>query len=373
MYSDGKSVTEIARELGRSRQWVHKWIRRSKSKNSNWNKSASKMPHGPHNRTPHAVEADVIRARQELESAPYMESGAYAIWHKLRDEGGAPPSVATINRILNRNGLIDRKTRYRGVCADYPVTPPDTQIMDLIGPRYIHGGSRYYLFTIISNDTRHAGVYPILTKDGNGITDSAVRFWKEYSLPCFLQMDNELSFKGSNRHPRSLGLLLRTAMGLNVVPIFIPVREPWRDGVIERFNQKVERTLLAQEHRDFEELKEHTCEFVSAHNRWHHYSTLDHKTPVEMDSELPWPLNPLAQDYQVTSRPVLNEANLNEIRFIRLVRSDLTVSILNSEIHVRPELMYTYVEARLLVNQNRLLIIQDDKVVQDFDFLMPSV
>ena len=35
MYSDGKSVTEIARELGRSRQWVHKWIKRSKSKDGN--------------------------------------------------------------------------------------------------------------------------------------------------------------------------------------------------------------------------------------------------------------------------------------------------------------------------------------------------
>ena len=117
MYSDGKSVTEIARELGRSRQWVHKWIKRSKSKDGNWNKSASKMPNGPYNRTRYEVEADVIRARRELKSAPYMESGAYAIWHKLRDEGGAPPSVATINRILNSEVHVRPELMYTYVEA----------------------------------------------------------------------------------------------------------------------------------------------------------------------------------------------------------------------------------------------------------------
>ena len=244
-------------------------------------------------------------------------------------------------------------------------------VMDLIGPRYIHGGERFYLLTIISNDTRYAGVYPILSKSGENITQSVIQFWKSYSLPCFLKLDNELSFRGSNRHPRGLGMLLRTALSLNVIPIFIPVSEPWRNGVIERFNQKVEDTLLTQEHNSFEELLTHAQEFVQTHNQEHHYSTLRHMTPAELNQQQPGLIKPLSADYQVNERPHLDSGHLNEIHFIRLVRSNLTINVLNTVIPVKKELMYTYVEAVLLVNEHRLLLKRDNKVVQTVEFIMP--
>ena len=165
-------------------------------------------------------------------------------------------------------------------------------------------------------------------------------------------MDNELSFKGSNRHPRGLGLLLRSALSQNVTPIFIPVAEPWRNGVIERFNQKVEKTLLTQEHKDFDDLQQHAAEFINTHNSLHHYSTKEHKTPLQLDVELDVPIVRLDPDYQVGERPKLDCLNLNEIHFLRLVRSDYIISVLNTDIEVRPELTYTYVEAILLINEH---------------------
>ena len=63
----------------------------------------------------------------------------------------------------------------------------------------------------------------------------------------------------------------------------------------------------------------------------------------------------------------------NEIHFVRLIRSDLTVNILNTELKVSPSLAHTYVEAVLLVNEHRLLIRQDGKTVQDFWFVMPVI
>ena len=110
-------------------------------------------------------------------------------------------------------------------------------------------------------------------------------------MPCFLRLDNELSFRGSNRHPRGLGLLLRTALSLNVVPIFIPVSEPWRNGVIEWFNQKVEDTLLTQEHNNFEELCSHAQQFVQTHNQEHHYSTMGDRLPRNLTKSKPVLLN----------------------------------------------------------------------------------
>ena len=162
-------------------------------------------------------------------------------------------------------------------------------------------------------------------------------------------------------------------MQLNVIPRFIPVGEPWRNGVIERFNQKVERTLLIQPHRDFDDLLCHAREFMETHNSSHHYSPLGQKTPDQLDYELGIPMVPLNSDYEVDERPRLDSDNLNEIHFIRLVRSDLTINVLNTEIRVVPMLMHTYVMAQLLVNDHLLLIKQDGKTVQTVEFPMPVI
>lgn len=372
MKARGNSVAEISRKFGRSRQWIYKWLDRHSEGSENWNTSRSRSPVHKAKRIAEPLERLVVETRLRLEASPYSESGAYAIWHDMSSHGITPPSVATINRIIGSHGLARRKPRYTKSDIDYPAVPLNTHMMDLIGPRHLRGGPRFFMLTIISNDSRHAGVYPILTKNSLDVTQSVVAFWKSFSVPDFLQMDNELSFKGSNRHPRGLGLLLRTALAFNVTPRFIPVGEPWRNGVIERFNQKVEKTLLSQEHASFDELLLHSREFTQVHNSEHHYSTLGHKTPSQLDQELDLPIVPLRGDYEVAERPKLDCSNRNEIHFIRLVRSDLRINVLNAEIEVPLELMHTYVEAILLVNDHQLQIRQDGRLMQTQEFIMPT-
>jgi putative transposase len=373
LHRQGHSVAEIARQLGKSRQWVYKWIGRSSSGEPDWNRSHSNAPHTVANRTAEHIEKAVVIARMNLENDPYREAGAYPIMHELMRQGIKSPSVATINRILKRKGLISPKQHYVKSGIDYPEEPFNMHIMDLVGPRYLRGGNRFYLLNIISNETRHAGVFPILTKSASDITSSVAAFWKSYSIPDFLQLDNELSFKGSNRHPRGLGLLLRTVLSLNVTPRFIPVGEPWRNGVIERFNQKVEKTLLTQEHRSFNELLCHSETFVKVHNSEHHYSTMSQRTPAEMDLVLDMPIRPLDKGYEVKGRPPIDSDNVNEISFIRLVRSDCLINVLNTEIKVEASLMHTYVEARVCINDHKLRIYQDGVLKQMEEFVMPVI
>lgn len=373
LLGQGCSVSEVSRRLQRSRQWVYKWVGRQKADVPNWYEAQSTAPHLVVNRTKSEIEEIVIGVRKDLQANPHMESGAYPIRHEIIKRGTEPPSIATINRILKKHGLTKTRQLYQKSGIDYPEAPLNMQIMDLVGPRYLRGGSRFYLLNIISNETRHAGVYPILTKGAQDITKSVVSFWKDYSIPDFLQMDNELSFKGSNRHPRGLGLLLRTALSLNVTPRFIPVSEPWRNGVIERFNQKVEKTLLMQTHKDFNELCAHSLEFTQVHNREHHYSTFDHKTPLELDSELCLPLSPLSKEYVVAERPPLDFYNNNEIHFMRLVRSDCLIDVLNTQVMVDKSMMHTYVEAVLCINDHTLAIYQDGVLRQTVEFAMPVI
>ena len=373
LIEQGCRVTEVAKQLKRSRQWVYKWIERSSDQKEDWSKSKSTKPHTVANKLATNVEEAIVNTRLMLQKHPYKESGAYPILHELRKQCIEAPSIATINRILKKHGLTQSKQRYVKSGIDYPEEPFNMQIMDLIGPRYLRGADKFYMLSIINNDTRHAGVYPMLTKNSEDITKAVTSFWKTYSIPDFLQMDNELSFKGSNRHPRGLGLLLRTALSLNVTPRFIPVGEPWRNGVVERFNQKVEKTLLSQKHKDFSNLLEHSKEFMQTHNSEHHYSTMGHRTPNELGTEIDLPIEPLNQNYTVGERPVIDSYNINEISFIRLVRSDCLINVLNTDIQVDPSLMHTYVEAVLCINSHRLLIYQDGIKRQSVEFAMPEI
>ena len=97
MHQHGKSVSEIARELNRSRQWVYKWLGRYSSGQADWSSSISNAPHIRPNKTSSSLVDEVKAARLELKRSPYHESGAYAIFHHLEEKGIEPPSVATIN------------------------------------------------------------------------------------------------------------------------------------------------------------------------------------------------------------------------------------------------------------------------------------
>ena len=83
------------------------------------------------------------------------------------------------------------------------------------------------------------------------------------------------------------------------------------------------------------------------------------------------PIVPMDINYEVVERPELDSSKLNEIRFIRLVRSDLNISILNTDIAIIPKLMHTYVEAILSINEHCLLIKQDGAIKQSVQFIMP--
>jgi len=106
-------------------------------------------------------------------------------------------------------------------------------------------------------------------------------------MPDALQMDNELAFRGSNRYPRSFGTVVRFALAMRVAPVFIPVAEPWRNGIIERFNNTYDKRFYrSRTFTDFDHLKQASGEFSHFHNSHHRYSTLDHKTPNQMRQQM---------------------------------------------------------------------------------------
>ena len=116
---------------------------------------------------------------------------------------------------------------------------------DFVGPRYIKGDGRFYSLNIMDLFSHQVYLESRRTKEDWQVASGLLRSWKAIGLPDYLQLDNELSFRGSNRYPRSFGVVIRLCLHFGVTPVFIPIDEPWRNGEIERFNPDLAFSFLS--------------------------------------------------------------------------------------------------------------------------------
>jgi len=238
--------------------------------------------------------------------------------------------------------------------------------MDLVGPRHLAGGFRFYFLDIIETENHFAGVYPIEDKTSVTIAKRVTHFWTTYGVSDYLQMDNELSFRGSNRYPRSLGIVPRLALSQGVTPIFIPPAEPWRNGIIEKFNSTMHKYFFSvQKFTSLEDVAKKAAEFSRFHNQNHRYTSQGGKTANSITTA--------SQEHKF--KPVNLEDPIPLVKgsviFIRFIRSDRKLIILNSLFTVKQKLIYTYVIAEIVIEQHVLLVKQDDIIHHSFPFVMP--
>ena len=137
------------------------------------------------------------------------------------------PSLRTINRILVRNDLTNRRTgRYEPKGTVYPHLPSgapnQTHQADFVGPCYLKGPIRFYSLNILDMATVRCGLHPSLSKNAQTVLDGFWSTWLRIGVPNRVQIDNAMSFFGSRRHPRGMGPLIRLCL-LGVEPWFIPM------------------------------------------------------------------------------------------------------------------------------------------------------
>jgi len=125
----GKSPTSIYRDLGRSRPWFYKWLHRYQSKEDEWFKDQSKAPYHHPNQTSQDTQKLVTNLRLQLEENPFAQVGVSAIQWEFRKLGVPPPPNWTINRILQREGLVKKNSLYpqRGGIPVLPRPPGHQQ------------------------------------------------------------------------------------------------------------------------------------------------------------------------------------------------------------------------------------------------------
>jgi transposase InsO family protein len=373
-YLAGENVTVICRELKASRKWFYKWYNRYQTGASNWYHDQSKAPkHQPH-QIDNEVEQLVVKVREQLEQTKYAQIGATAIaWH-IRKLGVTPPPVWAINRILKRNDKIrPKKKEHRNKSnVSYtwftdPSYPGNIFQTDIIGPRFLKGDGRFYCLSTIDRFSHLAYCVPMRSKDDDSIVQALMTTWRHIGVPDFLQLDNELSFQGSNRYPHSLGKVLKLCLAVGVQPVFIPAGEPWRNGMIERFNGTFDTNFFRSERfANFECFKERLRDFIDFHNSEHVYSTNHGKTPNQVVTEHYIKITCLEHGFQFLENQTLPYDSC--IHFIRFIRSDLKLRIRGESFLMPKDAMYQYVKATIYTKWHILNVFIDDTRIAQFDY-----
>lgn len=373
-YLKGEGLSAIAKSLGYSRRWVYKWVARyhAEEATAEWYAEQSRSPH--HN--PRQLAVEIVEAVKLARLHLYNQGlfcGAQAIEWELEDLGiETLPSLRTINRIIDREGLTHRRTgRYEPKGRRYPQLLGErvNQVhqTDYVGPCYLHGPVRFYSLNSVDLGTGRCAVTPVLAKAGQYTIDAIWSHWCRLGIPEHQQVDNEPVFYGSRRHPRGMGSLIRLCLAQGVEPWFIPMAEPWRNGVVEKFNDHYQdRFLRKVAMSDAADLTQQSLRFEQKHNSCYRYSKLKGKTPLTVLQQsrdlIRFPESDHAPRYP------LPKPEAGRYHLVRFIRSDARLDVFGEQFRLPSEAVYEYVIATVDVARQTLLVSINDVPIAEHEY-----
>jgi hypothetical protein len=191
--------------------------------------------------------------------------------------------------------------------------------------------------------------------------------WKRMGIPERVQVDNAMSFFGSPTHPRGMGPLIRLCLYNGVEPWFIPMAEPWRNGMIEKFNDRYQQRFLGKVTlASMEELQSGSLAFEQRHNSRYRYSKIKGDTPLKALAVSSAKLRFPAVDEPPMYRQ--KKPEIGKYHVVRLIRSDMKLNIFGELFTVPPETMLEYVVATIDVKEQKLKLFLDKKQVEEFNY-----
>lgn len=152
--------------------------------------------------------------------------------------------------------------------------------------------------------------------------------------------------------------------------MFIPIGEPWHNGVIESFNDTYnEKFFRRQWFPSYPALKRQSKNFQRFHNKNHRYSCLKGKTPLEVIQAANYKPITLALAAKL---PRLDYIPDGEIILIRFIRSNRELDIFGEKFEVPKDLVHSYVKAVIVTEIHTLLLYLGNELVKTFDYRLPA-
>lgn len=366
-----RPAASIYRSLSRNRQWFYFWLKRYDPSDDNWYKDRPRRNRVVHNKVNDELEVLVCNIRKRLVETKYAQIGALAIQWELRKLGIEPVPVPTINRIIKRHALVRKPKIYERRNKIYPkievALPNELHELDLVGPRYVGKGksNRFYSFNLIDVFSNVCKICPYRARKAVFVTEFLVSAWRDIGIPKYLQVDNELCFKGSNRYPRTFGDVIKLCLYLGVEIIFVPEAEPWRQGVIEKFNDVYDKIFFrAQVFEGLDHLKKESLVFEDFHNNNHCYSKLKGKVP--------WAVHTSVTRTTLPGTLALHKQQIpfrdGKVSFVRLTDQQGRARFFTETFLVDKDLVNEYVKGTIFTKLGLLKFYYDNKLIKSYKY-----
>jgi putative transposase len=231
----------------------------------------------------------VLEIRKRLIADPWAQVGSGAIAWEMAKLGFDPPQSRTTEPILARAGVPKRRSRpdrYIPKGTPYPAQlalprPNAIHEVDLVGPRHLEGAVSFHFLNAMDLGRRKAAIEILPSKSEREVATGLVAIWSRLGIPELVKFDNGKTLQGIHGH---MALPVRLALTAGARVRFIPFGEPWRNGVIEHFNDVFDKRFFrAQRFGDLDALKEQAGVFEVFHNSHHRYTALKGATPDESE------------------------------------------------------------------------------------------
>ncbi|MFA5787284.1 MAG: helix-turn-helix domain-containing protein [Actinomycetota bacterium] len=370
----GEPAAIIAAELGRGERWVYKWVARYEAGIEDWFATGSRAPVGQPTATPEQTVSLVLAARDRLESDPRAQRGTAAIAWALATLGveqDDQPGGRTIERILARAGRAKPRQRTRGRYVPkgtpYPFRAGRARAgvlheIDPVGPRYLDGGQEVHSLNVIDVGSHRVALEPMAHPTPRALASHLVAAWARLGLPEVAQLDNHPSLRGDIGNPRAFGPVVRACLALGVRVRYVPLKEPWRNGAIEHFQDVFDKSFFRTERfTDLAHLERRARAFEAFHNAQHRYSTLRGRTPEEAWAQAGLLVTYPSAQFQIPQ----TLPRRGRIEVVRLIRSDQILNLFGEAIPMPEQTVHQYVVATILVRAQRLVVTHGGEIIHE--------
>jgi transposase len=366
LWLKGVTPKRILEKVQRSRVWLSKWQQRFEQEGASGLRSHSRRPH----HTPSACSPRIVRliiqTRRRLVKQKVGLIGARAIRRELRKLlGQRTPSLTTINRVLQTHDLVPTSPSASSGYFPKPLLTVEGSLQALDWTcRYLEAGLKIYAFHTLNLRTRACTQTIAADKSGKTVIRHVLDSWKALGIPDFLQLDNDAAFCGGYKTPRRFGQFVRLCLYLGIELIFLPVAEPTCNGEVEELNGLWAHAFWErQRFASFGRVVRASPAFV-------HWYMTDYAPPLlagltPQQAQRGEPKHHLTAS-QIAQLPDPLPITAGRIHFVRKVKPDGSVSILNETWPVSKRLAGKYVWATIITHCRRLEIWYRRSTQQDW-------
>ena len=244
---EGRSKSEVARDYGISRRWVHELVRRYEADGDAGLEPRSRRPHRSPQTTPQPVEDEIVALRKSL-SDQGLDAGAATISVHLERAGVTAPAASTIWRILSRRGFVvpHPQRRPKSSCVRFEADQPNERWQADVTHWELADGTGAEILNVVDDCSRLnvAADARRVTPAADVVATFAAAFAR-HGLPMGVLTDNGAIFTANSRGGGRTALEVELGL-LGIKMSHSRPYHPQTCGKVEHLHQTQKKWLAKQ-------------------------------------------------------------------------------------------------------------------------------